>query len=104
MQFTRGDCASLRMSGSLTVRHAESMRQHLTDLLARGDSLTVDFRGVEHFSTASLQLLIAAHRQAREAGTRLVLENASQALEEAFREAGLSGWDAEAGESRDNDP
>ena len=73
-----------------------AMAQPLVDSLRHGmgtsENVLVQAEGVERVSTACVQALLAASRQAADAGQTFVIANPSEVLAEACDDLGLSAW------------
>jgi anti-anti-sigma regulatory factor len=72
---------------------AETLRQWLLDALAgcpEGEVVHLSAAGVDRISTACVQVILAARTSFAEAGRRLVLDQPSDVLTEAFDRLGLA--------------
>ena len=74
---------SLLLTGSVDVSAFHDVRQLLNDAILRGHDFTVDVSQVEAFDLIGLQLLIAAHRSARQVGIAMEISLGSHPLTEA---------------------
>jgi anti-sigma B factor antagonist len=85
----------IRMSGELTMHHAEQLAPLLlASLPTDGSVAQLDLTDVSEIDTAGLQLLMAAHRETLQRCTSLTIVAASQVVRdtlELFRQAGLLG-------------
>ncbi len=84
--------ASIRIEGPMTVYEAAEIRDTLTRAFLRtGEAgVTLDLSAVESCDAAGVQILCAARRTAREAGTPFRVTGASEAVNGALRSAGLT--------------
>jgi anti-anti-sigma factor len=83
----------IRVSGELTMHHAETLAPLLlASLPTDGSVAQLDLSDVSEIDTAGLQLLMAAHREAVSRFTSLSIVAASQAVRETlelFRQEAL---------------
>lgn len=63
----------LILDGELTVRGAEALHARLLNAINTRPAVTVDCSAVTLVDVCALQLLMAAHRTARQCGNRFVL-------------------------------
>lgn len=88
----RDGARCLRLQGELTIYAAATVKAALLDALAGTAELDVDLAEVTEIDTAGVQLLVAAKREALEAGTTLRLGGHSAAVVELIELLGLAGW------------
>jgi anti-anti-sigma factor len=92
----------IRVSGELTMHHAETLAPLLlASLPTDGSVAQLDLSDVSEIDTAGLQLLMAAHREAVSRFTSLSIVAASQAVRETlelFRQEALLAPPATAAE------
>ena len=81
--------ARLALGADLNLAAAEPLRERLATALEAGEALMVDGAKVERTSTACLQVLVAAARQARRAGLAWLILDPSAALAEAVHDLAL---------------
>ncbi|MFJ7147204.1 STAS domain-containing protein [Streptomyces sp. NPDC100445] len=76
--------------GEMDYLTGPMFRTEFLDLLASGDTFVVlDVAGVPFCDSAGLNALLAAHRRAREIGTRLVLAAVPDQLRQLLRITGV---------------
>ncbi len=87
------DNGLIRVSGELTMHHAETLAPLLlASLPTDGSAAQLDLTDVSEIDTAGLQLLMAAHREAVNRFTSFSIVAASQAVRdtlELFRQQAL---------------
>ncbi|SNT10796.1 anti-anti-sigma factor [Noviherbaspirillum humi] len=93
---TLDESAALTLGGELTIYRAAEVREILLDALVPRASvpirLEIDLSTVEEIDGAGVQLLLAAHKTARQQGTRLNLIKHSPAVIEVFELFDLAGY------------
>lgn len=82
----------LALPAELDLATAPGLVDRLREGLRTGQELCLDAAGVETVSTACIQALLAATRDAGERKVRLVIANPAPALDEAVAELGLRDW------------
>lgn len=82
----------LALAGELTIYAAAEWRDTLARALAEARVLELDLAEVGEIDTAGMQLLMAAMKQAREAGTALRLVNHSACVLRLIELYDLAGW------------
>jgi len=88
----RGSQHCLHLEGELTIYAAAAVKAALLDALAGAAEIEIDLAGVSSIDTAGVQLLIAAKRDAADAGTPLGLVGHSAAALELIELYELAGW------------
>lgn len=76
----------------LTPETAPDLRAILLASFAGGGPVVVNAHGVARVSTAALQVLVAASRQAERDGVAFRVQDASAELRDACRDLGLDAW------------
>ena len=93
MQPVRRENGLIRVSGELTMHHAETLAPLLlASLPTDGSVAQLDLSEVSEIDTAGLQLILAASREAANRFTSLSIVAASQAVRETlelFRQGAL---------------
>ena len=85
---------TVSLTGSLTIRTANSVRAQLLDAVAKGHAVTVDCSGADEVDLTFVQLLVAARASAGRAGGGLALtQPAGGALMAALRQGGFINGD-----------
>lgn len=83
----------------LDVTSSEALRDRVLEVIATSVALTLDSKPVEQLTTPSLQMLLAVAEYAKRKEMAFKIANPSEALIEAFKEAGLfsqlMAWDLE---------
>jgi anti-anti-sigma regulatory factor len=84
--------------GAATIQNITAGRQQLLSALAESDEVVVDCGAVEDVDVCFLQMLVAAHLGARQAGkvVRLAAAPAGRLFDALERGGFLDGGDAEA--------
>ena len=86
---TRERGTGIRLSGALTIAHAEEIKRLLLVALSGTGDVLLDAAEVTDVDLAGLQLLCAAHRAALQAGRRVTLDyTRSPLLAETLLKAG----------------
>jgi len=75
----------LIVKGRVDMATADAFREHLLGLLPAGLPLIVDFSGVDYISSAGLRSLMIASKQARSAGSILVIAALQPVVLEIFQ-------------------
>ncbi len=70
---TNSEAASVLLDGALTVRTIANVRDVLLAALTDHQVVRVDCRAADAVDLSGIQILLAAHRSASEAGKQLVL-------------------------------
>jgi anti-anti-sigma regulatory factor len=70
---TESEAASVLLDGALTVRNIANVRDILLAALTDHHVVRVDCRAADAVDLSCIQLLLAAHRSASQAGKQLVL-------------------------------
>lgn len=98
----------IHIEGELSVRNAPSLARELREALAAHGAVVIDARALTATDISIVQVLVAAHRSARELGRSLRVEGAgSGALGGVLRRSGLmpetpaatnqpTAWDGDA--------
>lgn len=81
-----------RLSGELTIYHANAMKQEMSALLARVDELEMDLTAVSEIDTAGLQVLMAVKNEALAKNKQLILTRHSQAVVDLLGISNLIGF------------
>ncbi len=84
----------LKIEGDYTVAQAAERKPPLLAALAAlasGEALTLDLSGVTEIDCAGVQLLLLAQREAGHQGSKLLLQQHSPAVLDAFALLGLAG-------------
>ena len=85
-----GGGAVIVARGELDYSASERFRAHVEQALQSSPgTLHLDLHLVTFVDSSGVGALVAAHKQAEHAGTRLVLENASDIVHRTLRTAGL---------------
>jgi anti-anti-sigma regulatory factor len=74
----------------LDLGNAQDWKERLIAALTLNPVLKLDGSETNHVTTPGIQILLAAEQSARSKGGKIVLSNASSALEAAFDDLGLS--------------
>jgi anti-anti-sigma regulatory factor len=85
---TESEAASVLLDGALTVRNIASVRDILLAALTDHHVVRVDCRAADAVDLSCIQLLLAAHRSASQAGKQLVLAAPADGLLRAALEQG----------------
>ena len=92
MADTDSEAASVLLDGALTVRNIANVRDILLAALADHQVVRVDCRAADAVDLSGIQLLLAAHRSAIQAGKQLVLAApADGLLRAALQQGGFLG-------------
>ncbi len=84
------------LSGDVTVRECESIRNQLSVALESGVSLVLDCAAITRVDLTFIQLLLAARKSAAAAGVALTLRHPTAGvLAEALARAGIPAPDAD---------
>ena len=75
----------LTVTGRVDMATSEAFREHLLAMLPGGLPLVVDFSGVDYVSSAGLRALMLASKQARSAGSILVIAALQPVVLEIFQ-------------------
>ena len=81
---------TLLLPTSLDLGNAQDWKERLIAALTLNPVLKLDGSETNHVTTPGIQILLAAEQSARSKGGKIVLSNASSALEAAFDDLGLS--------------
>jgi anti-anti-sigma factor len=81
---------TISLPANLDVRNVDAVRGQILALEVVGRELVIDARAVTRFSTAGLQLLLAARAHAQTLGGTLRIHEPSTILENALLLAGCS--------------
>lgn len=76
MQIERqmtGEVVVLSLEGELDSRSAPQAQSEIAELVPQDGKIVLDLSGTTYLSSAGLRVMLLTYRQAREAGTRLVL-------------------------------
>lgn len=80
----------LKLSGELTIQHAEELRTALIKAIISMDDLAIDCSGASRVDLSFLQLLCSAHRTFTRLNKRVALtECRPEVLQIAVKEAGF---------------
>jgi anti-sigma B factor antagonist len=87
----RGDCTVMSVSGELDLYTAPRLHRELTAALADGTPprLIIDLSGVEFCDSTGINVLLAAHRRAREHGGGLELLGPRAGMRRILQVTGL---------------
>lgn len=88
MADTESETASVLLDGALTVRNIANVRGILLAALTDHQAVRVDCRAADAVDLSCIQLLLAAHRSASQAGKELVLAAPADGLLRATLEQG----------------
>ncbi len=78
------------LEGRYDALRASELDQQLQQLLDTGaDTIVLDLGDVTYVSSSALRVLLLAHRQASDEGSKLVLTNIPQRVMRVLRMAGL---------------
>jgi anti-anti-sigma factor len=77
--------AVLTVTGRIDMATSEAFRERLVALLTGGLPLVIDFSGVNYISSAGLRALMLGSKQARTAGTKLVVAAPQPVVLEIFQ-------------------
>jgi anti-anti-sigma factor len=91
----QGAAACLAVEGEMTIYRAAELHPALLDAVRTQDAPALDLSAVTEFDSAGVQLLLVARREAGRLGKRLVLQDASPAVRDAFALLGLA-WEGDA--------
>ena len=91
----QGAAACLAVEGEMTIYRAAEPHPALLDAVRTRDAPALDLSAVTEFDSAGVQLLLVARREAARLGKRLVLQDASPAVRDAFALLGLA-WEGDA--------
>jgi ABC-type transporter Mla MlaB component len=92
--MTTGGSTIFPLTGSVTVREVAQLAEALQAALTTSSALTIDCAGLTEIDLAAVQLLVAAHKSARAAGTPLTLRHAADGpLSALLRQAGFIAAD-----------
>jgi anti-anti-sigma regulatory factor len=72
------------------MRNAQDLKDRLLAALALSPVLRLDGSEIQNVATPGVQVLLAAARSAESEGGKVILTKTSSALEEAFRDLGLT--------------
>jgi anti-anti-sigma factor len=75
-------------AGELDIATVEPMREALAGR-APGEDVEIDLRGLSFLDTSGLQLIVEAHRQARDEGYELRILPGTDEVQRVFEIAGL---------------
>ncbi len=82
---------SLRLSGALGVRDAGQVAENIRDALHGADGLTIETDQLQSIDLSILQILISAHKAAREGGKSLsVAVPQGGAVDAVLRRSGVA--------------
>ena len=76
---------SVRLEGDLTIYTAAQLKEQVLAELGTREQLTLDLSAVGELDTAGLQVLLLAEREARAAGKKLTIAQASGCVTEALK-------------------
>ncbi len=82
----------IQLPADLDLAMAGDLYEGLRRALETGDQIEIAADAVERVSTACIQTLLAASRQAGLTGRVLSITDASDVLQEACQSLGLGGW------------
>jgi anti-sigma B factor antagonist len=87
----QGECVVMSVQGEIDLYTVPRLQRALTDALAAGGPvrLVVDMSGVDFCDSTGVNVLLAAHRQAREAGGDLELASPRPAVRKILQVTGL---------------
>jgi anti-anti-sigma factor len=74
----------------MTIYRAAELHPALLDAVRTQDAPALDLSAVTEFDSAGVQLLLVARREAARLGKRLVLQDASPVVRDAFALLGLT--------------
>lgn len=86
---TRQRAKAVALPAILDIGNAQELQESLAAALERSPMLRLNGSKTQQVSTPGVQVLLAAALSAEAGGGRLVLNNPSQALQEAFASLGL---------------
>jgi len=81
----------LSLAGWLDTTTAPNLQETLLPLLTSGQSVVLDFAGVEYISSAGMRVLLAGQKATAANGTRLVLRNVTPAVLDILKMTGFVG-------------
>lgn len=86
----QGECVVMSVQGEIDLYTVPRLQRALADALAAGRvRLVVDMSGVDFCDSTGVNVLLAAHRQAREAGGDLELASPRPAVRKILQVTGL---------------
>ncbi len=86
---TQGSWTILTLNGKIDHAGADELKTALAPHLGAG-AVALDFSGVEYVTSSGFRVLLAAFKDIRAAGGRMILGNMSEPLRGFFDMAGLS--------------
>jgi anti-sigma B factor antagonist len=87
---TQGDHTVVSVTGEIDLYTAPKLQSELTGALTRNPArLIVDMSGVEFCDSTGINVLLAAHRQARDRGGELQLAGPGRATRKVLQVTGL---------------
>lgn len=72
-----GDLVSVVLQGDITIQNITPLKELLLKVLRESASIRIDVTGVTHADLSFVQLLCAAHRQARSMEKPMIFEGCS---------------------------
>jgi anti-sigma B factor antagonist len=87
----QGECIVMSVQGEIDLYTVPRLQRALAEALATGERvrLVVDMSGVDFCDSTGVNVLLAAHRQAREAGGDLELASPRPAVRKILQVTGL---------------
>jgi len=85
------DATILGLAGWLDTTTAPILQQELLPRLQGGQSIVLDFSGVEYISSAGMRVLLAGEQTSHQTGTRQVLRNVTPEVLGILKMAGFDG-------------
>ena len=84
-----GKAIILAPAGRIDMTSADNFRERLVPLItsaaAEGDSVVLDFSGVDYISSAGLRVLMLAAKQAKSAGNKIAIASMQPLVAEIFQ-------------------
>jgi len=90
-QSNTADATVLGLAGWLDTTTAPKLQDTLLPLLQSGQSVVLDFGGVEYISSAGMRVLLAGQKATQGTATRLVLRNVTPAVLDILKMTGFVG-------------
>jgi anti-anti-sigma factor len=75
----------LRLSGTLNQECVDNIQPEFRTAACEGGPVVVDLGGVDVINTPGLAILIAANRDVKQAGGRMVITQANERIDDALR-------------------
>jgi len=88
---TEAGATVLGLSGWLDTTTAPNLQTALLPLLQSGQSVVLDFSGVEYISSAGMRVLLAGEKVTKSTGAKLVLRNVTPAVHDILQMTGFVG-------------